>query len=632
MKRFLCLLQQDVRFFVFLELVLMVFRVVFLFLFRGQLGVVPTGEVWYALFLGLRISLKTTALLTSLSFLLATLTGTFRPSWPAAKVRLAVNGLILSVLTFLFMVRIPYYGIFHETFSMMLVNGLKDDAAAILDTAVREYDLFPRLAGVILLAAALIFLWKKLQSLPCRAPRRHLRAWTAAVLCLLPVFAIFCRFGGAFRSDDGVHWESASRTPSKLLNEAVLDDGQALYRVYVTHKRASQRALRPIPVSELRRAIAVLGGKQDAKTLDEAFTRVKQDGPALRRPRHVVVLLGENYALWPLLPEYRAMGLARTGEFLERDGAPIYHFLANGNGTMTSLNGFLTGLPDIGLYVNYTMGQKDGVSGFGIGAVLKRLGYRTQFWYGGLRSWQDIGTFTRREGFDEFHCADEFPGLGESSSWGVADGPFLKAVLASMKKDTEDTFYFILTTSNHPPFAFDVDGQGFPRDKVAQRLAPSLPTDKKTLDQLGHIWYADDVMGKFIRAAQSQDPSTLFVVTGDHAERFDFSRDVSLWAKSGIPCFFYGDGIGKDLFAAGTAGSHLQIAPTLAELLLPPGGTYESLLPPLTRSRRAFNHRLYLEDGRIGEQKDLQDAAFRQFIEAARTVAVWRATKGSRIE
>lgn len=154
MKRFLCLLQQDVRFFVFLELVLMVFRVVFLFLFRGQLGVVPTGEVWYALFLGLRISLKTTALLTSLSFLLATLTGTFRPSWPAAKVRLAVNGLILSVLTFLFMVRIPYYGIFHETFSMMLVNGLKDDAAAILDTAVREYDLFPRLAGVILLAAA----------------------------------------------------------------------------------------------------------------------------------------------------------------------------------------------------------------------------------------------------------------------------------------------------------------------------------------------------------------------------------------------------------------------------------------------------------------------------------------------
>lgn len=176
MKRFLCLLQQDVRFFVFLELVLMVFRVVFLFLFWGQLGVVPTGEVWYALFLGLRISLKTTALLTSLSFLLATLTGTFRPSWPAAKVRLAVNGLILSVLTFLFMVRIPYYGIFHETFSMMLVNGLKDDAAAILDTAVREYDLFPRLAGVILLAAALIFLWKKLQSLPCRAPRRHLRA------------------------------------------------------------------------------------------------------------------------------------------------------------------------------------------------------------------------------------------------------------------------------------------------------------------------------------------------------------------------------------------------------------------------------------------------------------------------
>lgn len=75
------------------------------------------------------------------------------------------------------------------------------------------------------------------------------------------------------------------------------------------------------------------------------------------------------------------------------------------------------------------------------------------------------------------------------------------------------------------------------------------------MDQLGHIWYADDVMGKFIKAAEAYDPSTLFVVTGDHAERFNFSNDVSLWEKSGIPCFFYGAGIPTDLFAKDAAGS-----------------------------------------------------------------------------
>lgn len=269
------------------------------------------------------------------------------------------------------------------------------------------------------------------------------------------------------------------------------------------------------------------------------------------------------------------------------------------------------------------MGLHGYVDGLGIGATMKRMGYKTVFWYGGLRSWQDIGHFTLREGFDEFHCADELPEQGESSSWGAPDGVLFDAIRQQMETDEEDTFYFILTTSNHPPFAYDVDAAGFPRSEVAAKLPPSIPADKATLDQLGHIWYADQVMGKFIRQAQQDDPSTLFVVTGDHAERFNFATDVSLWALSGIPCYFYGDGVPVDFFSEQRAGSHLQIAPTLAELILPAGSSYSSLLPPLMQSDRAFNHRLYIEYGKIGEEKALQDIDFRHTIEAARTVASW---------
>ena len=77
-----------------------------------------------------------------------------------------------------------------------------------------------------------------------------------------------------------------------------------------------------------------------------------------------------------------------------------------------------------------------------------------------LRSWQDIEKFTRREGFDEFHCADEFSGLGESSSWGIADGPFFEEVLKAMQKDEEDTFYFNPYNEQPSAFAFDVDSKG----------------------------------------------------------------------------------------------------------------------------------------------------------------------------
>lgn len=110
-----------------------------------------------------------------------------------------------------------------------------------------------------------------------------------------------------------------------------------------------------------------------------------------------------------------------------------------------------------------------------------------------------------------------------------------------------------------------------------------------------------------------------------------FQQRCFLMGKSGIPCFFYGAGIPTDLFAKDAAGSHLQIAPTLAELILPQGETYESLLPSLFDSRRAFNHRLYIENGQIGEEKDLKDKEFKAEIEAARTIAIWRIKMAMRL-
>ena len=39
------------------------------------------------------------------------------------------------------------------------------------------------------------------------------------------------------------------------------------------------------------------------------------------------------------------------------------------------------------------MGKHGHLDGLGIGATMKKMGYKTVFWYGGLRSWQDIEHF-----------------------------------------------------------------------------------------------------------------------------------------------------------------------------------------------------------------------------------------------
>ena len=53
--------------------------------------------------------------------------------------------------------------------------------------------------------------------------------------------------------------------------------------------------------------------------------------------------------------------------------------------------------------------------------------------------------------------------------------------------------------------------------------------------------------------------------------------------------------------------------------------------PPFLIPGEAFNHRLYIENGQIGEEKDLKDKEFKAEIEAARTIAIWRIKMAMRL-
>ena len=629
---FLKNVQQDLKLYLFLNVLIMVFRWAFVAVFASQLNTASGADFGAAFWYGMRISLKTTGALVLVPFLFGTLPQLLKSKWPAASLRLLWGSLVTCILTFGFMARIPYYKIYNQSFNLMLLNGLKDDQKAILDTAVKEYQLLPRLAGVVILCLVLLFLLRRLLRTPVWTPTARLvKPLVLTFVVVFPVFAVFSRFGGAFNSDNGVHWESAARTKSNLLNEAILDDVQALYRVKSTYQRTHELAVKPITLAELKEDINILGGNPQAPNLDAAFSRKAAGKNLPSKPRTVVLVLGENYALWPLLDMYQDLKLGFQGRKLAQEGAYTYHFLPNGNGTMTSLNGFMTGLAEVNLYPNYHNERPGEVYGLGMGAVMQKLGYKTVFWYGGLSSWQDLKNFALRDGYAEFHCADELPEQGQSS-WGVPDEALFAAVERYMAADKGKTFHFILTTSNHPPFAYDVDAKGFPRAKTEADLPDSIPKDKETMNQLGHIWYADDVMGKFIFKMSQAQPDTFFVVTGDHAERFSFATEVSLTELSGIPCLFYGSGVNKALLPDTMTGSHLQLMPTLAELLLPEGGEYESLLPPLQKSDWAFNHRLVIEKQQLEEEKNLHNQEYLRIIKAARQVSVWRIIKGNKLE
>ena len=151
---------------------------------------------------------------------------------------------------------------------------------------------------------------------------------------------------------------------------------------------------------------------------------------------------------------------------------------------------------------------------------------------------------------------------------------------------------------------------------------------------MGHIWYADHVMGEFIASEKKQIHQTLFVITGDHSERFTFAREVGPNVASTIPIIFYGRGIHKDWLAPNAFGMSIQIIPTLAELAGRPGQTYEAMVPSLfTQEEFVFNHRLYLDkNGKLMEQGTNMPQAYGKVIKDMRELAAWRIKHGDLIQ
>ena len=154
-----------------------------------------------------------------------------------------------------------------------------------------------------------------------------------------------------------------------------------------------------------------------------------------------------------------------------------------------------------------------------------------------------------------------------------------------------------------------------------------ISKDQNTLTELGHIWYADKTMGEFVSFAQNLLPDSLFVITGDHMERFTFAVEQDERVMMSVPCIFYGQGVSKDWFNESSVGSHIQLVGTLVEILGPTGAEYTSMMPNMLVSEIAFNQRLFAEKGKLGGARN-NDAR----IAALRKVSAWRVLKGNSIK
>ena len=309
-------------------------------------------------------------------------------------------------------------------------------------------------------------------------------------------------------------------------------------------------------------------------TLDDYLLR-HAAGPKSVPPRHLFLVVMESYEAWATLDKYAALGLADGLRDLAARGLSVGSFLPASTSTMTSLSTLITGLPDCGIMTNYLPASRQSFP-TAVAPVFRRLGYRTRLYYGGYLNWQRLEEFARSQGFDEVYGAEHMPTAAHRNEWGVDDEHLFNHIRDTLPADIP-SFNLIMSTSFHPPYDVDVLAKGF----ALTELPPALQSECKAyvdLNVLGHLWYSDRCLARFVAAAERRLPRSLFAITGDHAGRRFIAHSPDAFELAAVPGVFYGPEVLAGIrLPRQVAGSHLDLGPTLIELAAPAGTTYCAL-------------------------------------------------------
>jgi phosphoglycerol transferase MdoB-like AlkP superfamily enzyme len=137
--------------------------------------------------------------------------------------------------------------------------------------------------------------------------------------------------------------------------------------------------------------------------------------------------------------------------------------------------------------------------------LLKRKGYRTNFFHGGTNGTMSFDVYAKIAGFDVYHGRSEY-GNDEDydGSWGIWDEPFLQYFAGVCSREKQPFFNTIFTLSSHEPFHL-------PPSKASSDLASYQGIERG-------IRYTDMALMRFFETASRTAwySNTLFVITADH--------------------------------------------------------------------------------------------------------------------
>ena len=211
--------------------------------------------------------------------------------------------------------------------------------------------------------------------------------------------------------------------------------------------------------------------------------------------------------------------------------------------------------------------------------MFRDRGYRTAFVTPSDLSWAAWGPFLEGRGFAELRDHQQLGCPVPISSWGVEDRCMVDGMIDFISQEPDRPFFVMgWTTQTHHPYE---PTPGVPLVEMQHEPVP----DQYELDRYLNVLHETDRhLGRLFDTVRRLrlDQDTLIVVLGDHGQAFGYPHNTYIQGRTmyeedvHVPLMFWFPRLYRQPTRTSAVGSHVDLAPTIAELAgVPPAPDWQ---------------------------------------------------------
>lgn len=579
--------------------VLKCFFVLYSGIYHNAIGEVKNiGEYVNTFFNGLRYDARNVAFFSIIYFILGLI---FARSKIYIFVLWIYALLVVFFVLFIGIAEVVFYEIYDDVFNANLLGLFFDDQRAIFYTGTSgQYHLTSKV--ITWLVLSFIFMWiytktfhnvmRRYDEDSLSIMRSSYKESTTLPIVLLIIYAIFMMICiNATFGFKAVNLDQISKpVENNFLRKISPGALRNIYLVYNGYRKISKSSFSdyidqsPLEVVREYFELTDMESQYDLKKLLSKQVSNSQN----TKIDHIFYIIAESLSEWHFNAEFDEIALTSglKSLFADNHGVKIGVFLENADSAIKSLDVQLTGLFQTEISTNALLGT---LAPFitAPAIISKDLGYKNNFYYGGSGIWQKLDQYTQTQGFDRIYYNTHIINNAKLNDysppyeglWGAYDHHLFALIRDNaFKERSTPSFNMILTTSNHPPYDVPLEQFNVPTSQIEAFFAKDSQYRIKNPRLMGHIYYQDKVITRFIQEVSRVLPNSLFIITGNHYDR-EYPKAQTLRVKNTIPLIIYSPIL--EIKKISNVGSHIDIAPSIVELVAPHHYIYHSFGNPL---------------------------------------------------